>query len=313
MEYYEFSAMNTTVVAAAEGSRDGLRPGFHQVRRFVERSEQRFSRFRQGSELSRLNRHAGTWFRASSEMFELVKCAFDLHTLTGGFFDPSILHDLRTLGYDRSMDEIRGANLPPAIAKTPRTRQPFSATRFDPERQAIRLPAGTPVDLGGIAKGWIAAQSARILSRFSDGCAVSAGGDMALIGMPEGENGWEVSLEDPLDAERVLAVLEVGPGGLATSTTERRRWLQGGRPRHHIIDPRSGRPACSPWVSVTVHADSALLAEVFAKALLIAGPEQAPALASRIPTLQYAAVAADGTLVGPLEHKEFLNVPAFIS
>ena len=55
MEYDEFPAMNTVVQAAAEGDLEDLRPGFERVRQFVEQSEERFSRFRRTSELTRLN------------------------------------------------------------------------------------------------------------------------------------------------------------------------------------------------------------------------------------------------------------------
>jgi thiamine biosynthesis lipoprotein len=309
MEYDEFRAMNTLVQVAAEGDPEDLRPGFERVRQFVEQSEERFSRFRESSELTRLNRFAGSWFYASPGMFDLVKAALKLHSLTGGLFDPAILSALRHAGYDRSMDDIRRNGVLSAHSDWVSTSSHFAETRLDPETKAILLPAGTQIDLGGIAKGWIAARAAELLSQFTEACVVSAGGDMALFGLPSGESAWDVSLEDPLNPDQVIAILKIAPGGLATSTVTRRKWLQNGQPRHHIIDPRSGEPANCQWLSVSVYANSILYAEAFAKALLIAGPSEAQKLLSRVGDLQYAAVDPNGEVIGNLENMEMIYVP----
>jgi thiamine biosynthesis lipoprotein len=309
MEYDEFSAMNTLVQVAAEGDPKDLQPGFEQVRQFVAQSEERFSRFRETSELTYLNRCVGSWFYASPGMFDLVKVALKLHKLTGGLFDPSILGALQQAGYDRSMDEIRRNGAPSARPGWDSISARFAETRLDPETHAILLPFGTQIDLGGIAKGWIAERAAERLYQFTDACAVSAGGDMALFGLPFEQSSWEVSLEDPLDADQVFAILRIPAGGLATSTVTRRQWLQDGQPRHHIIDPRSGKPANARWLSVSVYAKSVLYAEAFAKALLIAGPSEAKTLLSSVDDLQYSAVDLFGELSGNLETTEMIHVP----
>jgi thiamine biosynthesis lipoprotein len=103
-------------------------------------------------------------------------------------------------------------------------------------------------------------------------------------------------------------VLRLSPGGLATSTTTRRTWRQGGVLRNHLIDPRTGQPVESPWLSVTVFAPQLVQAEAFAKALLVAGPHHAPALAARLPGLRYLAVLEDGSLWGSPESKEIIDV-----
>jgi FAD:protein FMN transferase len=309
MEYLEFDAMNTVVQIAAEGDPTEIEHGFNFIRRFVEISEQRFSRFRESSELSRLNRASGSWFFASRELFEVVNEALAMHNLTDGLFDPSILSALRRAGYDRSMDEIREFSEVPIPDGEMQNSPPFEDIELDPDINAIYFPSGMQIDLGGIAKGWISARAAEIMLQFSDSCAVSAGGDMALNGFPAGERTWAISLEDPLDPDRVLAVIRIQPGGLATSAVTRRKWVQGGEKRHHIIDPRTRKPSLSPWLSVTVYAKSAIVAEVFAKALLIAGPTDIVELAGRVEDLQYLVVEADGNLVGTIENMEIIHDP----
>lgn len=310
MEFYEYRAMNTTIQVAAEGSRDELVPGFREVRRFTEDCEARFSRFREDSELCQLNRSAGTWFQASPEMMDLMGKALELYWLTDGLFDPSILDALQQAGYDRSMDEIKIlGQLPPAIAYQPAASH-FGQTRLDPTGSAIYLPADVQVDFGGIAKGWIAEKAAHLLKDYTPACAVSIGGDMFFHGIPSGETGWQVSLEDPLDEQNVLTLLNPGPGALATSSVTRRRWSQGNQARHHIIDPRTGTSAEVEWLSVTAGAPKATTAEALAKAILIGGSELGPQLAEQIPGLWFIAVLPDGTLSGTKNSKEFIYEPA---
>jgi thiamine biosynthesis lipoprotein len=164
------------------------------------------------------------------------------------------------------------------------------------------------VDFGGIAKGWISTRAVHLLKTYSPVCAVSAGGDMVLWGYPAGESAWPIALEDPRNPEETLALLRIPPGALATSTTTRRRWLQAGRERNHIIDPRSGLPVEPEWLSVTVSAPKATTAEAFAKALLIAGPENAALLAASQRDLSFVAVQKDGSLWGTVESQELIDV-----
>lgn len=305
MQYDEFRAMNTLIQVAAEGSRQDLEPGFQRVREFIAASEQRFSRFRPESELCRLNRSAGRWFDASQDLFDLLRKALELYRQTEGLFDPSILNALQQAGYDRSMDIIRLTGSKPASGPAPAV-PGLHGVRLDTLRQAIYLPPEVQIDLGGIAKGWIADRAVTILSDYTAAGAVGAGGDMAFYGRPSGEQFWEVSLEDPQDAQHTLAVLTVSTGGLATSSVTRRRWTQSGQERHHIIDPRSAAPAEVEWLSVSVGAKDAAVAEALAKALLIAGSPAAFSLAGGFPEVWFVAITPDGALCGTQEGMEMV-------
>jgi len=275
MEIVRFRAMNTDILLVAEGKADRLVEGFEQAQQFIHASEGRFSRFLDESELSELNRSAGTWFQASPDLFSVVVLTRRFFHLTRGLFDPSILPDLRRVGYDRSMDLIREQGPAPLLESLLAGERPsFSEMDLDEANHMILFPIGMEIDLGGIAKGWIAEQAAGILSEFASACAVNAGGDMFLVGLPEGQEQWPVELEDPLQPEKILTSLEVDPGAVATSTVTKRTWKQGEKQRHHLIDPRTGNPAETEWLSVTVIAPHAYEAEVYAKVLLIAGPQE---------------------------------------
>ncbi len=326
MEYVEFRAMNTNVVLGAEGRADALADGFARAEEFVHASEARFTRFSQDSELARLNRAAGAWFEASPELYEVMREAYAYVEETDGLFDPAILDDLERAGYDRSMDEIRtglGASIhDPRDAGSPidasvdadgggkprSPRPPTLAIEFDEAAHAIRLPMGLRLDLGGIAKGWIAERAARVLAEFSSACLVSAGGDLFSVGLPEGQTAWEIGLEDPNDPQATLAVLHAPSGAVATSSITKRRWRQGAREQHHLIDPRTGAPAVTDWLSVTVFAPHATTAEVFAKTLLIAGSHRYERIALRRDDIAFLAADRLGRVWGSWNAPELFGV-----
>jgi thiamine biosynthesis lipoprotein len=308
MEYDQFRAMNSDIILAASGKDQALiKRGFYLTRDFIHRSEQRFTRFTDTSELADLNRSAGGWFVPSPEMFQVLLASKCLVDETGGLFNPAILPALQQAGYDRSMEEIKNASNRMGEIKLLEM-QDFRTIELDLARQAVRLPDGMQVDLGGIAKGWIAEQAARQLAGYAQACAVSAGGDMFLVNLPEDEPNWMIGLEDPLHPEHDLAILHLQPGALATSSITKRKWQYNGRNQHHLIDPRTGEPAITEWLSVTVWAEGAMQAEVYAKALLIGGPVAAEELFLDASNKAYLAVDQFGWVLGSKNYHEVFHV-----
>jgi thiamine biosynthesis lipoprotein len=117
-----------------------------------------------------------------------------------------------------------------------------------------------------------------------------------------------VGIENPLEPEYDIATLMVTAGAVATSSVVKRSWSQGGVPRHHLIDPRSGEPAASDWLTVTVLAAHAANAEVFAKAMLIAGREKTLTLAAQNPDIIALAIDREVKLWGTPNSKEVMYV-----
>jgi thiamine biosynthesis lipoprotein len=228
-------------------------------------------------------------------MVEVIGLALEMYHATRGLFNPGILADLEAAGYDRSMDDIRAsdglasAGRPPAGFRRPLLYADFGQTRIDNRLGAVRLPGGLRVDLGGIAKGWIGQRAAEKLAQYSGAAMVDAGGDLYACGLPQGDGAWTVAIEDPLSPEDNAAVIRVGPGAVATSTTTRRRWKQRDQIRHHLINPATGLPAESQWISVTAvvpqnaSQNAGAHAEALAKAMLIGGPTRAGELMRACP------------------------------
>lgn len=297
MQTVEFRAMNTEILLAAEGKPEIVARGFAQAEKFIHAAAARLTRFSATSELAALNRSAGEWFRAADDLFDLVREAREYFDQTKGLFDPTILAALEAAGYDKSMDELRAHGVTVSPHHATRTKFDFRAVEFDAARGALRLPRGMRIDLGGIAKGWIAEAAALLLADYAAACVVDAGGDMFAIGLPQDADGWDIEIEDPRDVSATLAILRMQPGAVATSSITKRRWQKNGSSQHHLIDPRTGAPAQTDWLAVTVTAPHATTAEVFAKALLIAGSSEAHALAARRDDVSFIAVDGAGKWV----------------
>ena len=225
------------------------------------------TRFTPHSELMRFNAYAGEWVRVSDLLFANIRAAKQAALLTDGLYNPLILPALAANGYDRSFEQI----------STPESHPPLLvpdwheiALCINP-RQA-RIPAGSALDLGGIAKGWTAATIADELAEYG-ACLVNIGGDMVGRGAPCGHSGWSVEIEDPFTGEGFTTVY-LTDGSISTSGIDYRRWhAMDGGDHHHIIDPRTGCSARTDVLSATVVHPSATTAEAYAKSLILHGTE----------------------------------------
>ncbi len=241
----------------------------------LRRAERRLSRFDPRSDISRVNRQAGQPVRVTRLTRQLVAEALAAAHATGGLFDPTVLRAVQAAGYDRDFALLAEAGAV-ATDAPPAERARFRAVEIDQAAGTVRVPAGAGLDLGGIAKGWLADAAVRRLRRYGAALA-DLGGDIAVAGEPPDGQAWEVEVADPWERPQPLGVLRLRPGmaGVATSGVLRRRWRTPSGPQHHIIDPRTGRPASGDLVQVTVVAPSAAAAEVAATAALLLGRDRA--------------------------------------
>jgi thiamine biosynthesis lipoprotein len=237
--------------------------------------EEALSRFRPLSELSRLNASAGTPVRVGPILLDAVEAALEAASSTGGLFDPTLRHELVRIGYDRSFEEIR-----PTRGRVARPRGGGAWRRIAVDRAAgvVTLPVGGELDLGGIAKGMAVDASLERLARLGvDAALVSAGGDLAVRGLPPDAGAWSVLVGD--DDGPVVPLVR---GALATSGIARRHWRQGDIERHHLVDPETGEPAASGLREVTVAGGTCRVAEAGATAAFVAGPRLGPGVLERL-------------------------------
>lgn len=226
----------------------------------AERGE-RFSRFLASSELSRFNNTAGTWAPVSEELEHLLRAALVAWKLSAGMVHAGVLGSMLAIGYGRSLREGR-TSVALAEAKPP----PPLPDMLELGAGRARLARGTGIDLGGIAKGWLAD---RLCERLGGNCVANLGGDLFCLGEGPDGAGWPVAVGG-------MTVL-LRDQGAATSGTWRRSWDDAGQHLHHLIDPRTGRPSESTLTEVSAVAGSGFEAEVIAKTGLLLGADGAAA------------------------------------
>jgi thiamine biosynthesis lipoprotein len=243
--------------------------------RELEAVDRACSRFRDDSELVQLNGAEGKPFAASRYLFEAMQVALRAAAATGGLVDPTIGRGLRLAGYDRTFTII-GRRDKGMVRFVPAAG--WRLVELDEDHRSIRIPAGVELDLGATAKALAADRTALAAAeRTGAGILVSLGGDIAIAG-PAPNGGWPVRIADDhrasLDGPGPVIGLE--SGGLATSSVTVRRWRVGEDDLHHILDPRTGRPAASCWRTVSVAAASCVDANTASTAAVLLG-EAAPA------------------------------------
>jgi thiamine biosynthesis lipoprotein len=269
---HTFRAMGSTITLWLDTDEDADAAFAHGEQWFHE-AEQQLSRFRIGSELSQLNRRTEQWVEVSALLYEIASRAFDLAQETGGLFDPTLLHALQQAGYDRSFEHIGEGSHPRSIPYALIGK--WSGVRLDDRRKAIWLPSRSGLDLGGIAKGYVAEQVCNLLNEFGP-CLVDAGGDLVAGDAPTDLPGWPVAVAMPSassEEQEDALTLWLTNHALATSGIDYRRWSHNGNSQHHIIDPRTGQPVQTNVLTATVLAVDASTAEAWATASLIRSVE----------------------------------------
>ena len=268
----------------------------------------RLTRHNDVSELARLNADPRTLVPVGPTLAAALLAGREAMMLAPGLVDIALL-DARVAAERCESPDAAGAM--PAAAAAPGG----EAWQVAPSRRRnlVSRPIGMRFDLGGVGKGWIADRALRLLGgAFGPGSAVvDADGDMAA--RTAAGCCWEIAIDDPRAADRQLAVLRLGgeyarTWGVATSGTSVHRWIStepvgrqrpGNDPpiRHHLIDPATGLPARTDVVQATVVAGSALHAEAYAKAAVIAGSVRGLALLDRSPVRGAVLLLEKGTVL----------------
>lgn len=256
-----FTALGTTaVVATADPGAEG--DACAAVERELDAIDRACSRFRPDSELARVNCAGGGAVAIGPLLLEALRVALAAARTTDGLVDPTIGRPLRTAGYDTTF-RVVAARDPRTFRAEFCTAPGWQAVELDEDNATVRIPAGVELDLGATAKALACDRAATAAASVAGGTLVGLGGDVAVAGAPPA-GGWPVRIADdhaaPIAAPGPTVAVE--SGGLATSSTTVRRWRSGDVELHHLLDPRTGRPARSPWRTVSVAAESCVDANV---------------------------------------------------
>jgi thiamine biosynthesis lipoprotein len=234
------------------------------------------SRFRADSEVSRLARADGRWTPASRLLLEALAAGVAAAEATGGAVDPTVGATMRALGWDADFRIVVSRREPARMELVPAAG--WQRIEIDDERRRVRVPTGVEIDLGATAKALAADRAAAAAFRATGSSVlVDLGGDIAVAG-PAPAGGWPIFVTDDHRATPSCAdgqVVAIAAGGLATSSTVVRRWRTRDGIAHHVVDPRTGRPAAEVWRTVSVAASSCVDANTASTAAIVFG-EDAP-------------------------------------
>jgi len=289
--YARFRAMNTDVELSLVCDRDQMSEAVELAVDWFEEVEQVFSRFRPDSELSRINRTAGSGAPVliSSMMRDVLQLALSYQEKTDGIFSPFVGLCMDKAGYNRSFEHLSRVGIsreleqdhmdghagPLLNDKKPYEGPMQSPMVLDLGMQSVRLAADVQLDLGGIVKGWATAKLTQWL-RMRYGIRaglVNAGGDLTVWNDGNGEPIWRIDVQDPIAEDGSTIYRMLGQGAVATSGTLGRRWMTNEGMKHHLIDIRTGNPSQSSVVQCTVTGPDLIACEVWAKTICIIGEE----------------------------------------
>ncbi len=230
------------------------------------------SRFRDDSEISRLNATPDRVVKVSPLLAQAIAVGLRGAQLTRGAVDPTIGSAIRLAGYDQDFALVAAPSEPLRLVAT--AVPGWQAIGFSLATRTVVIPRGVEIDLGATAKALASdlAAAAALKAAGGGGVLVSLGGDIAVAGdAPAG--GWLVQVSEDSaaaidESEETVAITE---GGIATSSTTVRRWTRGTIELHHIIDPSTGLPAQGRWRTATVAAGSCVDANIASTAAIVMG------------------------------------------
>ena len=268
-----FRAMGSEIFCAVDSERTRVKERLERVPAMFEAWEKTLSRFRADSELSQLNTRSGESVRVSTTLWRVLQAAERAERWSDGLVTPLILNALEAAGYVRTFSEIQSRELARELdASTPRVPHTLPRWEMNQTTHSVCVEHGARLDLGGIAKGWAAEQTAQYLGELG-AALVDAGGDMVMTA-PPAEGAWYIGIENPFSPDdEDVPTLQIARGAVATSGRDFRKWTHEGKPAHHLIDPRTGLPAVTDVLTATVIAPTIFQAEVAAKVALLLGSE----------------------------------------
>ena len=257
----------------------------------MRRIDTNMSPFKPDSELSRLNRDAGSKdIKVSKELFQLIKRANEVSVMSEGRFDITFA----SVGYlydYRNAIRPSDATLKPLLGSIN-----FRYLKLNPQNRTIHyLHPHVRIDLGGIAKGHAVDQGIRILQQCGITHAlVSAGGDSRIIGDRLGLP-WMTGIRHPREKNNFAVILPLTDTAISTSGDYERYFIENGVRYHHIISPATGKPAKTAE-SVTILGPETTTTDALSTAVFVMGPEKGLKLIERLPGIEAIVIDTEGKI-----------------
>jgi thiamine biosynthesis lipoprotein len=245
----------------------------------IERIENLISEWRPHTQISHVNQNAGIGpVKVDLEVFELTQRAIKYSQLTDGAFDISIAALDRVWVFDGSMEE---APLKESIQQSIQN-VGYQYVSLDSLNSTIFLQKkGMKIGFGSIGKGYAADKGRELLQSIGvKGGIVNASGDLSAWGTQPNGKPWKVGVTNPFKAHKMLEVLKLKNGSVATSGSNEKFAEIDGKRYSHIINPKTGWPS-EGLISVTVSGSSAEFANFLSTSIMVLGKKEGRKLMSK--------------------------------
>jgi thiamine biosynthesis lipoprotein len=244
----------------------------------VKRIERLMSPWIESSDVVRINRSAGReGVNVSPETFGVIRKALEISELSEGGFDISIgplTHLWR---------KARGQGIPPSIDEVKKVLDlvNFKNVLTNSKGDVFLKRRAMAIDLGGIAKGYAVDRAFELLRGLGyKDLIVNAGGDLRAGGIKNSQP-WTIGIQDPRNSQKIMAKISVSDSAVATSGDYEKFFIHGDKRYHHLLDPKEGFPA-KECQSATVVCKEGIMADGFATAVFILGPEKGYSLCQKL-------------------------------
>ncbi|WP_410010090.1 FAD:protein FMN transferase [Pantoea agglomerans] len=268
-----------------------------QVFRLIKQQENLFTVNRTASEVMAINHAAGQHpVVVSQPVFDLIACAHAVSLLPDSLFNLAIgpLVKCWKIGF-------QGHRVPSETELQARKAltKPHDVILDNASRSVMLARPGMEIDLGAIAKGYIAdVVQAFLRQQQVSSALINLGGNVQTVGAPPEETGWAIGLKKPFgEADELIGVIGVNNRSVVTSGIYERYFELDGVCYHHILDPRSGYPLDNDLLSVTVISDRSLDGDIYTTLLYGLGVEQGIACLAEQPGIEAIFVTRDRQVI----------------
>ena len=282
-------AMDTIITLSVYGeTEEAAQAALASAETTIHELEQTFSTVMADSEVAAINRAGGQPVAVSEDVISVLQTALTVNQETDGAFAMTIYPLVQSWGF------MTGDYRVPEQAEIDQLLQKVDDREVQLQDEQVQIGAGQEIDLGGVAKGYIAQ---KIIDQWRQqgitSAMLSLGGNVQLLGGKPDGTPWQMAVADPLDASRVFAVLQLEDVAAVTSGGYQRYFEKDGKTYHHILDPENGYPAENGLISVTVIMEDGAKADALSTALFVLGPEQAIAYWRAHPDIDLILVTED--------------------
>ena len=257
------------------------------------RYERMLSRTIEGSDVWRINHANGDSVEVSDDTITILRYAKQIGDLSGGVFDVTIA-PVSTI-----WDFTSGAAVLPDTEEIAKAAELVDYTRMELDGNTVKLPAGMMIDLGGIAKGYIADRvKAYLEERGVKHAILSFGGNIVAIGTKPDASAWRVGIQD-IDkptGDYMLVALNTGGSTVTSGIYERGFDLDGVR-YHHLLSPETGWPVQNELASVTIFSESSMEGDALSTTAFVLGTEEGMKLIDSLEGVEAVFIARDRTVI----------------